>query len=195
MKITPLFAFASVFLTPLASSSTVSFSSGDSFTIFQTSAGVALDGGFIHAGYYTGSTVGLSFAELQAGFNEWDTLDSASGASGFFSAGAFDGDFGAEAGRQIYLAVTDTDSVATASEFAVFTNTSDIDWAFPSSELGIPPALSLNDVVEGNPGASLLAGIEGVTDFGAAIQLVAVPEPSVVLLGMLSLGGLLRRRR
>lgn len=182
-----------------ASAATVSFSSGGSFTLFQVASGDPLANGFLHAGYYETSPIGLSSADLQANFNPWASFGSDSGTSGFFGNGNFPTtDVGSAAGRPLYLVVTDTNDVNSATQIAVFTNSSDTNWNFPATELGFAPSVSLDAIIGDAPGSSVLAGAittSPLTMGGPAIQLAAVPEPSVAILGLLSLCGLLRRCR
>ena len=136
---------------------------------------------------------------MRDNFITFATFGDDSGANGFFGNGEFDDTpLGGAAAQDLYLVVTDTAAVGTASEIAVFTNTSDINWTFPASELAFSPSPSLENVVPGTPGALVLAGAEvtsPLTEGGPAIQLTAVPEPSTALLGLLGAFGLLRRRR
>ena len=195
---------AAASITPAA---TIGFSVGD-FVSFQSSVNVQLEGGYLHAGYYESSPLGLGLgaADLQSDFNTWATHESTSGLGGFNSTNFPTTSLGAAAGQQIFLVVTDTLLVSDASLISVFTNTSDSDWVFPTSESDIDPTrqpVSLDDIVLSIEGSEILAGTEVTTsnlqDFlgrdTQAIQLVPVPEPSVMLLGTISLCGIFRRRR
>ena len=199
MRFTLILGLAAASALSVAQGVTVSFSTGSSFTLFQTSSGNELDGGFIHAGYYPTSPIGLGSLDLRDNFITFGTLAGASNASGFFADGSFpDAPLDGAAGQALYLVVTDTATVGAATELAVFTNTEDSDWAFPSSELAFGPGPSVEDITPGTSGALLLAGTETtstLTGGGPAIGLSAVPEPSTALLGLLGVLGLLRRRR
>ena len=200
MSITRQFLTVLALSCSLASAATVSFSSGGSFTLFQTSSGSPLTNGYLHAGYYTANPIGLSAEDLRDSFSAWATFGNDSGESGFFGNSDFPvTDVGGAAGRPIYLAVTDTEDVSAANQIAVFTNTSDSDWNFPSNDLGFNPSITLDDIIGGADGSSVLAGAittSNLTGTNPAIELAAVPEPSVLsLLGMLALGALARRRR
>ncbi|MGJ8725798.1 MAG: hypothetical protein ACSHYB_14655 [Roseibacillus sp.] len=199
MRLSTLLPAVAVSLIFEASAATVGFDSGTNFVLFQVASGDPLQNGFLHAGYYATSPIGLGAADLQENFMEWAVLGNDSAASGYFGDPDFpDTVIGAEAGLPIYLMVTDTASIGDATQLAVFTNTSDASWTFPGSDIALSPSISLDDVVLGASGASLLAGLEttsSLTSGGPAIGLVAVPEPSITLLGFVAVFGVVRRRR
>lgn len=201
MKLSTLATLGSfiVALSSFTSAATVTFSSGGNFTTFKAVGGVGdnpLQNGYLHAGYYTGSTMGLNDSDLRDSFQTWATFGNDSSANGFFSNSDFPATpIGSAGSKSIYLMVTDTPTVALATQMALFTNTTDLDWTYPASEIGETPSVSMGDIVLGAAGASILSGTE-TTQFGkASIQLVAVPEPSTALLGLLGLAGILRRKR
>lgn len=185
----------------LSSAVTVTFSTGASFTLFQTTDGGALETGYLHAGYYATSPVGLNSQELRDSFQFLATLPDDSGASGYFGAnGTFpETAVGGAASQSLYLAVTDTPDVTRATQIAVLTNSDKGTWTYPAADPGFNPSPSLEDIVKSAAGSSILAGSEttsSITSGGPAIQLTAViPEPSTSLLALLGIAGLLRRRR
>lgn len=199
MRLLSLAAIATMLAVSSVSAASITFSSGGSFVLFQTTDGNPLDNGRLHAGYFASDPTGLSTADLQSNFVTWATFGDSSNVSGFFGNGAFpDISLGGAAGRDIYLVATNSESVSTASQIAVFTNTSDSEWSFAASDdISFDPSISLDDVVDNTAGASILAGTEVTSPLtsGPAIRLTAVPEPSTFILSILGILSLTIKRR
>ncbi|MGJ8725797.1 MAG: hypothetical protein ACSHYB_14650 [Roseibacillus sp.] len=153
----------------------------ESFVLFELEDEAPLAGGYLFAGTYASlPDEAATNAELLADFTLFGSLSTnPSGASGFFSAGQFSGDLGGLPSSKIYLLVTDSLNISTATQFAVFSSSLS-SWTFPVSELDASVSISLPAVDQyfaGSPD-TLSAG----NDVFNSIQLTAVAEPEPLVL-------------
>ena len=155
-------------------------------------------GGTLFAGTFgSPPSVGIGISDVLANFNVFDALDTASGSAGNFAAGSLTGDVEPTfASGKIYLVVVNTASIATATEFAVFSST-DSSWTFPANDTSATPA---NITLVGTVDQYFAGSADTITTPGGipgtfnSIQLV--PEPGSLFLVLGSAGmALLRRRR
>lgn len=168
----------------------MNFSSGNPPLLFETSTDLELVGGTMFAGTFsTPPSVGLSINDVLSNFDTFDALDGLSLDSGFFVADAFSGDVEPDFSTdKIYLVITDTSSIATATEFAVISS-SDTSWAFPlndtsASTASITLAGFVDEVYAGSP--DTISNPGGIPGNFNTIQLEVIPEPSASILLILA---------
>lgn len=195
-----------LFIPPVATlAATVSFTSGPTANpvLFETTTESLLDGGHLFAGTFTTPpSVGVSYSDVVANYENFGALSTNPSTNlGFFNNGAFTGTLDNSPGgfdftnEQIYILVLNTDSAATATEFALFTSDT---WTFQSSD--IDPTVPLVDLPAIDTPSELLAGSFSTTTIGASnfssIQLQStIPEPSSWFLALIGFIFACRRQR
>lgn len=169
--------------------------SGSSTILFQEAGGGPLVGGHLFAGTFAAPpSVGLSLSDIEADFSTFAPLmANPTNEFGFVGNSSFSGELAGFESKKIYVVALDTDSVATATQHAVFSADTG-SWQFQATETGFDPEIDLTTVNEFFSGSS-----SSITDPGSVsgtfntIQLI--PEPGTGILCLLGITGLLRRRR
>ena len=175
--------------------------------LFETSDGAPLDQGALFIGAFDGvPALGLGFSDIQSGFIDFGVSSENFGVFGNFgttnfvdnvvpSGGSFD-----FRGEQIYVLVTNSNSLASVTEFAFFTADSNADWVFPNvDDAGLVPGSDETSIILGDQN-NLVAGVTSTLTIPGqeaplnSIQLTAVPEPSSSILLLLSSAFFFQRR-
>lgn len=169
---------------------------------------IASGSGFAAVGSFSSDPRGLALPELASAFNSLgsNNMDASAliGAAlpGFYSVSATpdsaDANAVAAAGQNVYLFFANANDPSAATEFGVVQVTGAV---FESAFAG-PGPFSINaplaggEAVQGSFGSGVAYAEANGASSAGSFALVAIPEPSAVLLGGLALlGGLVRRRR
>ncbi|XHR30064.1 MAG: PEP-CTERM sorting domain-containing protein [Chthoniobacteraceae bacterium] len=185
-----------------ASATTVNFTSTNlfdvgSFTFVDANGNVLSDGDLVRIGYFENSsaiTAGMSVEEMEIA-GVWHDFGDLQISSPFDYSGKVYGDVtdtsaaaSAFDGKSLYIWVFDAGTTSAASSYGVFQATSaELAWIFPNNQYGLGDSVTLN-IDE----ASLQA-VQNVGEVDAAsgevklVSIEAVPEPSAMALGGLSL--------
>ena len=165
--------------------------------LFETTEGVALDGGYLFVGAYDGVLDSeVSYNQILSHFVVFSSDKAVSGPFGNFPTTSFTGSVVPSGGafdfrnQQIYVLVTNSDSIATASELAFFTADSLFNWVFPLVDNpGLEPGSDTTDIILSQQNLLFVGrndtlelaqpGAQGVFD---SIQLEETvgPEPLVI---------------
>lgn len=179
------------------------FSSASAGLPIVDAAGDALAVGtfFANAGYFSTTLdfATATFEDIRTSFVGIDNTPVAAGTrSGLFTGQTFNGTLSSDLiGKNAYIVVGNNANLAEATLFAIFdakTTFTGPD-SFGNSNQTLD-ALAVDNIVYGllTPVRTQPSGLNNAA-FVNGVQLVAVPEPSALLLGAVGALGLLRRRR
>ena len=178
-----------------ASSSEVLPVTDESTSLIPTGSGIVAAGFFstLTDSQINATNIGLDFqihgsaSFAASSFGNPDGVFNLSGLGGTISDGS------PFIGETVYIVIGNGPDLSSSSQFAVwnsgnmFAKTEDI----PTTSVGVTPS-NQSQLVFGSIGGSATTG---GTEFDNSLVLSSIPEPSVTILGLLGMLGLLRRRR